>query len=134
MLDVVVEAEDACPVVEGGLRVALIECLVFILGFVMFWVMESLESNEVWGMHSCMESNDRQKDQAGPVYFIVFLSFLYKSRESSRGVKFLFLLYYLNAYLQWNWHIYVGLPCKLFSVTALLRALLQRMTSTRIDP
>jgi hypothetical protein len=46
MLDVVVEVEDACPVVEGGSRVALIECLVFILGSVIFWVMESLKSNE----------------------------------------------------------------------------------------
>jgi hypothetical protein len=115
MLDVVVEAEDAYPVVEGGSRVALIECLVFIPGSVMFWVMESLENNEAWGMHSCMESNDRQKDQAGPDYFIVFLYFLYISRVSSRGIKFLFLLYYLNTYLQWNWHMYVGLPCKLFS-------------------
>jgi hypothetical protein len=75
MLDVVVEAGDACPVVEEGSRVALIKCLAFILGSVTFWVMEFLESNEAWGMHSCMESKDRQKDQAGPDYFILFLSF-----------------------------------------------------------
>lgn len=107
MLDVVVEAEDAGPAVEGGSRVALIEYLAFILGSVIFWVMEFLEIMKectvVWNQ---MTDKRIKQDQTISLFSYLFYIYLGYLRV---GLKFPFLLYYLNTYLQWNWHKYVGL-------------------------